>query len=31
MRAIVIRQLGGPEVLSVEERPVPEHAPGHVK
>ncbi len=30
MRAIVIRQFGGPEVLSIEERPAPEPRPGHV-
>jgi NADPH:quinone reductase len=30
MRAIVITQYGGPEVLAVEERPAPEPKPGHV-
>ena len=30
MRAIVIKQYGGPEVLAVEERPDPEPKPGHV-
>ncbi|MDR3468116.1 MAG: zinc-binding dehydrogenase [Xanthobacteraceae bacterium] len=30
MRAIVIKQYGGPEVLAIEERPDPEPAPGHV-
>jgi NADPH2:quinone reductase len=30
MRAIVIKQYGGPEVLALEERPEPEAAPGHV-
>jgi len=30
MRAIVIRQYGGPEVLVIEERPAPEAKPGHV-
>jgi NADPH:quinone reductase len=30
MRAIVIKQYGGPEVLAVEERPIPEPMPGHL-
>jgi NADPH:quinone reductase-like Zn-dependent oxidoreductase len=30
MRAAVITQYGGPEVLAVQERPAPEPAPGHV-
>jgi NADPH:quinone reductase-like Zn-dependent oxidoreductase len=30
MRAIVINQYGGPEVLAIEERPAPEPKPGHV-
>ena len=30
MRAIVIQQYGGPEVLSIQERPVPVPAPGQV-
>jgi NADPH:quinone reductase-like Zn-dependent oxidoreductase len=30
MRAIVIRQYGGPEVLAIEERPDPKLAPGQV-
>jgi NADPH:quinone reductase len=30
MRAIVIKQYGGPEVLALEERPAPESKPGHV-
>lgn len=30
MRAIVIKQYGGPEVLAVEERPAPKAKPGHV-
>jgi NADPH2:quinone reductase len=30
MRAIVIREYGGPEVLALEERPEPESRPGHV-
>ena len=30
MRAIVIKQYGGPEVLALEERPEPEPKPGHV-
>jgi NADPH:quinone reductase len=30
MRAIVIKQYGGPEVLAIEERPIPEPKPGHV-
>src|SRR5579863_81168 len=30
MRAIVIKQPGGPEVLAIEERPAPAPAPGHV-
>jgi NADPH:quinone reductase len=30
MRAIVIKQYGGPEVLALEERPDPESKPGHV-
>ena len=30
MRAIVIKQYGGPEVLALEERPAPEAKPGHV-
>jgi NADPH2:quinone reductase len=30
VRAIVIKQYGGPEVLAVEERPDPEPKPGHV-
>jgi NADPH2:quinone reductase len=30
MRAIVIKQYGGPEVLALEERPAPEPTPGHV-
>jgi NADPH2:quinone reductase len=30
MRAIVIKQYGGPEVLALEERPAPESTPGHV-
>src|SRR5246127_3675519 len=30
MRAIVIRQYGGPEVLAIEERPEPQPRPGHV-
>jgi NADPH:quinone reductase-like Zn-dependent oxidoreductase len=30
MRAIVITQSGGPEVLAIEERPDPTPAPGHV-
>lgn len=31
MRAVVITQPGGPEVLKVEERPDPELPPGHVR
>jgi NADPH:quinone reductase-like Zn-dependent oxidoreductase len=30
MRAIVIKQYGGPEVLALEERPIPQPKPGHV-
>src|SRR4029077_11622986 len=30
MRAIVIKEYGGPEVLKVEQRPEPEAQPGHV-
>jgi NADPH:quinone reductase-like Zn-dependent oxidoreductase len=30
MRAIVIKQYGGPDVLSIEERPDPKPKPGHV-
>ncbi|GLS23589.1 alcohol dehydrogenase [Labrys miyagiensis] len=30
MRAIVIKQYGGPDVLSIEERPDPKPQPGHV-
>jgi NADPH:quinone reductase len=30
MHAIVIKQYGGPEVLALEERPIPEPKPGHV-
>jgi NADPH2:quinone reductase len=30
MRAIVIKQYGGPDVLSIEERPDPRPKPGHV-
>ena len=30
MRAIVIKQYGGPEVLALEERPAPDPKPGHV-
>jgi NADPH:quinone reductase len=30
MRAIVIKQYGGPEVLAIEERPDPNPEPGHV-
>jgi len=30
MRAIVIKQYGGPEVLAIEERPDPQPEPGHV-
>jgi len=30
MRAVVIKQYGGPEVLTLEERPEPESKPGHV-
>src|SRR5476651_1396045 len=30
MRAIVIKQYGGPEVLALEERPAPEPRSGHV-
>jgi NADPH:quinone reductase-like Zn-dependent oxidoreductase len=30
MRAIVINQYGGPEVLAIKERPIPEPKPGHV-
>lgn len=30
MRAIVIKQYGGPEVLAIEERPAPEPEPGRV-
>lgn len=30
MRAIVIKQYGGPDVLAIEERPEPEAKPGHV-
>jgi hypothetical protein len=30
MRAIVIKQYGGPEVLALEERPAPDSKPGHV-
>jgi NADPH2:quinone reductase len=30
MRAIVIKQYGGPDVLSIEERPDPNPRPGHV-
>lgn len=30
MRAIVIKQYGGPEVLAIEQRPDPEPKPGHV-
>src|SRR6516165_908336 len=30
MRAIVIKEFGGPEVLALEDRPAPEPQPGHV-
>ena len=30
MRAIVIKQYGGPDVLAIEERPDPAPAPGQV-
>ena len=30
MRAIVIKEYGGPDVLSIEDRPEPEAEPGHV-
>src|SRR5271154_3813114 len=30
MRAIVIKQYGDPDVLSIEERPAPKPQPGHV-
>jgi NADPH2:quinone reductase len=30
MRAIVMKQYGGPEVLALEERPIPQPKPGHV-
>jgi NADPH:quinone reductase len=30
MRAIVIKQYGGPDVLAIEERPDPQPKPGHV-
>jgi NADPH:quinone reductase len=30
MRAIVIKEYGGPQVLDIEERPAPQAAPGHV-
>jgi NADPH:quinone reductase-like Zn-dependent oxidoreductase len=30
MRAIVIKQYGGPEVLAIEQRPEPDPRPGHV-
>jgi NADPH2:quinone reductase len=30
MRAIVIKQYGGPEVLAIEQRPAPDPKPGHV-
>ena len=30
MRAIVIKEYGGPEVLAIEERPAPKPQPGHV-
>ena len=30
MRAIVIKQYGGPEVLQIEERPDPQPKPGHI-
>jgi NADPH:quinone reductase-like Zn-dependent oxidoreductase len=30
MRAIVIKQYGGPDVLEIQERPVPEAKPGHI-
>ena len=30
MRAIIIKQYGGPEVLAIEERPDPKPEPGHV-
>ena len=30
MRAIVIKQYGGPEVLAIEERADPKPKPGHV-
>jgi NADPH:quinone reductase-like Zn-dependent oxidoreductase len=30
MRAIVIKQYGGPDVLTIEDRPDPEATPGHV-
>ena len=30
MRAIVIREYGGPEVLGIEQRPDPQPQPGHV-
>jgi NADPH:quinone reductase len=30
MRAVVIKQYGGPDVLSIEERPDPKPQPGHV-
>jgi NADPH:quinone reductase len=30
MRAIVIKQYGGPEVLAIEERPAPESKPGQI-
>jgi len=30
MRAIAIRQYGGPEVLAIEQRPVPQPKPGQV-
>ena len=31
MRAVVVHEPGGPEVLKLEERPVPDVAPGHVR
>jgi NADPH:quinone reductase-like Zn-dependent oxidoreductase len=30
MRAIIVKQYGGPEVLALEERPEPQSKPGHV-
>ena len=30
MRAIVIKQYGGPDVLEIQERPIPKSKPGHV-